>query len=912
MSAEATRASVIDGQWGSAASRRPRDVTSAPYLGASGITDPDQLRSVPLPWPLTGRGEEMHVIEAALSTSAASSGVVVCGAAGVGKSRIVREALTRAAATGRCEVRWAVATSSAREVPLGAFASWAGSSVADTLQLVRGVVDSLTSAAPGTQVILGVDDAHLLDRLSTFVLHQIVQRGAAKVAMTIRADDPIPAGLGEVWKAGRFERLDLQPLSQDETAGLLSATLDGWVDPHDAYRLWTLTHGNALYLRNIVEQDIIDGRLACRNGCWRWTGGPVVPSSLVQLIESRIGALPGRVDDVMDVLAVGEPIELGSLRRIVDSASVEEADVRGLITLEAVDSRVDVRLAHPLYGEVRRNRTAATRLRRLRGMVATELAASDTCDEMQIVVRRASLALDSDLEPDADLLVRAAQGAVWLTDLPLADRLADAAVRAGGAPEANFLRAYVLSSLGRGREAEAVLVEIPAGELSDAERARLAFFRAINRFFTLADPTGAKALVDDAADTTPTRARAPINAFLTVYWAAMGKPEEALRAAATVSRDTLPDIVARFWAWAMTVALGHAGRAAEAAAAAAAGYPVPVRGFVIITDANVGAFLLSGHVLKAQEQAEFLIRRTATIPGRGELQSAPVAARAALGGGRLETACELLEPIAEALSASGETNGWRYRCQMSLTIALAIRGLADQAADAFAALEAARHPGWKYLDYEHAIARAWVSVCQGAVSEAVEIVLSAAESARANGQFAPEVMCLQTAAQFGDASRADRLRELAVIVEGPRAGLAARFAEALRAGDGAALAGVSQDFECMGDLVAALDAAAYAAIAYRRKDLRGSALGCSTRAEALAQQCDASTPALRQASQRLPLSDREREIVMLLGQGLSTRAVADRLRLSVRTIEGHVYRAMSRTGAASRDELAALLHPAYK
>ena len=50
------------------------------------------------------------------------------------------------------------------------------------------------------------------------------------------------------------------------------------------------------------------------------------------------------------------------------------------------------------------------------------------------------------------------------------------------------------------------------------------------------------------------------------------------------------------------------------------------------------------------------------------------------------------------------------------------------------------------------------------------------------------------------------------------------------------------------------------------------------RADALAAQCDAaSTPALRQASERLPLTDREREIVMLLGQGLSGRAVAERL-----------------------------------
>jgi DNA-binding CsgD family transcriptional regulator len=55
------------------------------------------------------------------------------------------------------------------------------------------------------------------------------------------------------------------------------------------------------------------------------------------------------------------------------------------------------------------------------------------------------------------------------------------------------------------------------------------------------------------------------------------------------------------------------------------------------------------------------------------------------------------------------------------------------------------------------------------------------------------------------------------------------------------------------------------------------------------------------------LTDRERQIVMLLGQGQSTRAIAQRLILSVRTVEGHIYRAMMKTGAADREELVKML-----
>jgi DNA-binding CsgD family transcriptional regulator len=168
-------------------------------------------------------------------------------------------------------------------------------------------------------------------------------------------------------------------------------------------------------------------------------------------------------------------------------------------------------------------------------------------------------------------------------------------------------------------------------------------------------------------------------------------------------------------------------------------------------------------------------------------------------------------------------------------------------------------------------------------------------------------VCLQTATQFGDRTGAPRLYELASVVEGPRVGVAARFAAALRDGDAAELSSLSEEFENMGDLVAAVDAAAHAALAYRHQDKRGSALGCSTRADALAARCGASTPVLRQATESLPLTDREAEIVMLIGAGLSNRAVAERLTLSIRTVESHIYRAMMKTGTTSRDELAALM-----
>ncbi|HWW09594.1 MAG TPA: helix-turn-helix transcriptional regulator, partial [Candidatus Acidoferrales bacterium] len=547
-----------------------------------------------------------------------------------------------------------------------------------------------------------------------------------------------------------------------------------------------------------------------------------------------------------------------------------------------------------------------------RGLVAAELAAADDHDDIQVVVRRATLSLDSDLKPDADLLVRAAQGAVWLADLTLADRLAEAAVRAGGGPEPNFVRAHALSWLGHGEEADAVLAEIDGGALTDGEHARLAFLRASNMLWALGDPSRAKEIIDEASRIKPPQARSYIDAFLTIYWFAMDQPEAATQASRNLALDDLPAVVGAEIAWVLAVIAADAGRTGEAVAVAEAGYTAATRSFDAphmrfnIADAHISALLLSGRIGDAVEVAERVRQQAADLPGAAQLIGSGVAGRAALGAGRLDTACVMLEQGAEGLSAS-HAIGWGYRYHIPRTTALAVRGSTGEAAAILAVLDKLRRP-FRSLDYESSLARAWVVAGQGAVSEAIGVLLSAAEKASAKGQFAAEVVCLQTAAQFGDRSGSLRLRELETIVEGPRVGVAAQFSSALRDGDAAELAAVSEEFERMGDLVAAVDAAAQAALAYRGQGLRGSALGCATRADALAEQCGGAwTPALRQASEPVPLTDREREIVMLIGEGLSNRAVAERLTVSVRTIESHIYRAMSKTGTTSRDELAALI-----
>ena len=128
---------------------------------------------------------------------------------------------------------------------LGAFTAWVGSEDSATLHLVRRVIEALTCSSAGATVLIGVDDVHLIAR--RLDVHAKSPSGARRACSNGSGDDAVPPTLHEIWRVGGFDCLDLQPLSRDETAKLLSAALGGAVV--DAVgRLWKLTGGNSLYL----------------------------------------------------------------------------------------------------------------------------------------------------------------------------------------------------------------------------------------------------------------------------------------------------------------------------------------------------------------------------------------------------------------------------------------------------------------------------------------------------------------------------------------------------------------------------------------------------------------------------------------------------------------------------------------
>ncbi|BBZ66537.1 LuxR family transcriptional regulator [Mycolicibacterium insubricum] len=853
-------------------------------------------------WPLTGRCEELRLITDALADGECR-GVAIAGRAGVGKTRLAREVADGLAAAG-----WAVArlagTATGRSVPLGAFAGWIDDFDANPLAMAHQVITALTARAGAARLLVVVDDVHLLDDLSALAVHQLVNHEVATVVATVRTAEPSADAVSLLWKDRVLRRIELQPLSQPESEALLVSVL-GAVSPDCAHRMWKLTRGNVLFLRHLVEQELAAGRLVSAEGQLHWMTGLSVSPTLVELVEAQIGAVPGDVRDVVDLVAVAEPVERSCLESLAGVRAVEAAEERGLI--RATPEADLVYVGHPLYGEIRLEQCGGLRLRRLRGELATLMARDPSRVDP---LRLGMLWLDSDLPPDVAVLSRAAGIARSRLDLPLAERFARAALAAGTDPPAVVALAYVLFLQEKGAETERLLDSLDLPEPHDDHLVTPAVLRAANLLWVLRRPDESRAVIDAALERGDPGAQRHLRAFRAVQLVLAAHPAAALDALSRIDIGRLDPFGQTLARCAEVIAFGDLGRTDEAVRSAAAGYAVvaasPQDGFqgTGLSEFHAFALLAAGHVGDALAIARERHRLCAKLPGMVSAMASALLGMTALGGGDLPTALRCFDTAAAGIGSYGEVSGIYYRFKISATEALARSGQVDAAVAALAQLTDTRHPAYDYVESGRLLATAWVAAARGRAGEARAAAAEAAEFAARHGQPAREVLCLQAAVQLGDVTVAGRLAELAALVDGPRAGIAARYGAALADGDAHGLEAASCEFEASGDRLAAADAAAQAAAVYRQSGLRGSALTAAGRAGRLAQDCGgAVSPALLAASVTLPLTEREREIALLVARGLSNRDIAQAMSLSVRTVEGHIYRATVKAGVTTRAEL---------
>lgn len=869
------------------------------------------------PWPFVGRDDELSLALATLAPDSGFQGVALVGESGVGKSTLARALGGRLTATGRT-VRSVLGTKTGRDVPLGAFSRSvtveATSEPAAMLELSHRNI-----AATNNPVVI-VDDAHLLDPLSATLVYQLAAERTAQLIVVISTGETVFDAVSALLKERLLLNLHIGPFTRHQTAELTRSVLGGVVSPGLITELHDRSMGNPLYLSGVLRAGRESGLLVHDEDGWQLRGSLHADQELSDLLALRLQALSPEELEALQILATAELLDWEVFRELCSPEAVSVLEHQRLIRLVSDGADTVAQVTYPLLGEVVLGRVGVVRSRQLNGVLCQAfdryLRAGGRrlrIPDLRGKIRMAQFMIRSDLQPDLDLILGAAVDAAAMSNLGHTEELARFAFDRGGGLPAALVLGEALCWQGRGAEAAEVLSEVSLEGADDKTAVLWSCLRASNLFWNCSQTESGLQVLGEMQNRAQSELSiAAIHALELAFAFCSGDVATTIRSGPPLCEAHVSPLTTALAALPTAHALASAGHFAETAVIADLGLraAASTRWGTIrfgIGIAEVMAQVTAGDLPTAERIAERYTTIAAGIP-EPDAMARLLCGLVHLARGRLPLACSLFEDSAPVLSDAAPTL-WSMLANAWATHAHAARG--NDTAATSAALrrcEEAFGPQLAVFLPELELARAWERVAHGQVSDGRVHAKRAARTACRSGMLAVEMRALHTAVRFGDRAQADRLAELAEALTGPFPEATAAHARGLAYRDADLLCTTSDSFAAMGAFAHAADAAAHASLEYERCGQRGKQLEAAARAQWFAGQGDIHTPAVEAVTQPLPITGREREIAMLVAAGLPNREIADRLSVSVRTVDGHLYRIFAKLGIERRDQLIRMLN----
>jgi DNA-binding CsgD family transcriptional regulator len=857
-------------------------------------------------WPLVGRSAELDLLCEFVTHGA---GVVIAGPAGVGKTRLLAE-IVAALPTADWHVERVSGTPAASAFPLASFAFLDESvrrEADESGSPLAAARHDLVSRANGRRFVLLVDDTHNLDAASAALVYQLAISGDAIVVASIRTPDAVPDAIVSLWKDERCERVELQPLGRSEVGTLLEQVLGGKVDPESRLAFWEATRGNLLFLRELVRDGLRRGALR-EDGVWRWSRPADPPASVRDLIGRQVQRLSDDARRALELVALAEPIEWETLVDLAGDAVADSLVGGGELVAVRDGRRLFARFSHPLVGDVVRAAMAEPRRRRLLRTLAATVEGRSRRRPDQL--RRVTWLLDADADVDARELVGAAR-AVALLDTALAERLARSAQARGGGNDAVVVLAQILMFTRRAAEVDAVLAEALEQELSLDDRVALTTMRANNTSFGLSDPVRSIQILDSLAglvEGDPRRGRAVRSHRLTMMLFA-GRVAELLEEYESfLAADPSPPERVRVLL-AVIPALAASGRvvaAIELAAGARKFIPAALGELPYAMGQLAAGAILALHWSGRLDDADALAQMgyDAGAQQHAQLLRGISAFHLGLGAywrGTMQSAERLFE---EAVAALGHVDAGFLPSACDHLLAVRSMLGAPDAPDARSA-DDLRLP---LYETERLRLRGVVAAGRGDFAVACSFSDAAARAARASALEMHVVFACWDRARHGRAAEVvDDITAAARACEGQLAPLLARAVHALNESDADGLEAAAEELEQLGFLLWAAELTRSAARACGAAALFARATAAENRATALLARCEGASTWLSRADAGHvgpALTRREREVAELAAAGASNATIADRLAISVRTVETHLQHVYEKLGIGSRADLA--------
>ena len=758
-----------------------------------------------------------------------------------------------------------------------------------------------------------MDDAQLLDPASAALVLHLVTSGTAFVVATVRTGERPPDAVVSLWKDTGAQRLELGELGERETRELVESALGGPVEHRTLQWLYGSSRGNVLYVRELLLGALRVGALADHDGLWTASELPPISRSLAELVEGRMQDLAAEERRAIELIALGEPLRLDEAEELAGLGALAGAEARGMIAIDSPADGGTVRLSHPMYGEAVRASMPAMRGRELRIRLAARVQERDSV-RPQEALRIARWLLDAGETVPPQLLLDAAGAANAAGDADLGARLAEQAVADGAGVRGALLLARAHGLARRFEAAEAVLASLE-GRIEDEELA-IDYLEArvyllvwhLNRQAELPALARARGAVVAgprmaAAPRPAARARHRCSPATPRRW----RPPQGGRSPIPISTPCC----ATRWSPCTRATCTPAGAPAKAGSWRARS----VRRCRYATRATRSRSR-SGTASRRspgsrwdvllRELPEMFAQAIATADDAAAGHAAFALGNLTLRQGRFRdairwlTEAELHLAVADVLDVRPIALATRAR-------AVAETGDVEGTRAALEALEEALG-GRDLLPARRAHlvqAYAWSAYLDGDHARAQEAYQFAAAETTAQPPVA--AMLLFDSLRVGGSSKrlAGPLRALSDRCDAPLVHVYAEHAAAYGAGDGGALLKVSDAYERIGPLLYAMVSARHAAACFLREGREDSARRAAARAHSLYQPDQGgqppSVPGLDGGE--VELTRREAQLAALAARGLTNAEIADRLVLSVRTVESHVYRAMHKLGVNDRRQL---------
>lgn len=843
---------------------------------------------------LLEREPELAELRAAAREAAAGHGRVVLlhGEAGIGKTSLASALRAEPPDGTRVLIGSCDAMSTPRTLgPLRDLASAVGPRLGEALrggdreEVYESLRDEL-AAARGTVLI--VEDVHWADEATLDVLRFLARRIAdlpAALVLTYRdeldRDHPLSRLLGDLGHGDRVGRIALRHLSADAVGALTAGS------GLDADRVYAMTEGNPYFVSELVASADEAG----------------VPPTVVDAVTGRLNRLDVATQDHVEQLAVvPSAVDRDLLARLVPGAerALRPAEEGGLLAV----SPDGVRFRHELTRRAVVDALPASRRLELERRVLVELLATGIADPARLVHHAIAAG-------DVDAIVVWAPRAARDAAASGAHRQAAAHYRAvrdhadhyepaelADLLEESAIEAYTIGAAGDAVVAQSESIALRR-KLGDP-LALGASLRWLSRFQWFggrradaeASAREASAVLADAGDRSLYAMALSNEAQLALLAHDSDRAMELASGAIAIARETGDRRV-------LSHALNNHGTAlmfladevgvAELAEAAEVALAVDDIEDAARASVNLVWGLLDQYRL---DLAEGHLARAMELTERSEFIGFAIyqqmeQARLELARAHWDDALALVEELPEAPHA---------RC-----VALTVAGTArlrrgDDGADA--ALEEARRLADELGELQRrgpvAAARAEAALLRGDPAAAVAIArpeFDEADRRTARSLRAELVHLLRRAGDAVDVAEADE-HPFAIQARGDWRRAADLWREAGAPYHEAAALAESPDDADLLDALAILDRIGAVPLAGRiRADLRARGVRSIPRGP--------STPTRRNPE---GLTDRQVGVLRLLAEGLTNAEIAERLVVSVRTVDSHVAAVLAKLGVTSRQD----------